>query len=107
MAPRVPRRAPDDERLRSTESASRSSIFADPVHLRARSDNWLLSPLAPYERSGDVPNVVFPCGGNVVDGRLRLYYGAADTCVALATAKVSDLLDLLLSSDRSTRPGAP
>jgi beta-1,4-mannooligosaccharide/beta-1,4-mannosyl-N-acetylglucosamine phosphorylase len=43
----------------------------------------------------------------VVDDTLRLYYGAADTCIGLATAKVSDLLDLLLSSEPSTRPGAP
>ena len=81
--------------------------LADPVRLRARADHWLLSPTAPYERTGDVPNVVFPCGGVVVDDTLRLYYGAADTCIGLATAKVSDLLDLLLSSDPSTRPGAP
>ena len=80
--------------------------LADPVHLRARADHWLLSPAAPYERMGDVPNVVFPCGGVVNDGMLRLYYGAADTCIGLATAKVSDLLDLLLSADPSTRPGA-
>jgi len=78
----------------------------DPVRLRARADHWMLSPSAPYERSGDVPNVVFPCGGVVVDDRLRLYYGAADTCIGLATARVSDLLDLLLA-DPSTRPGAP
>ncbi len=79
----------------------------DPVRLRARADNWLLSPTTDYERIGDVPNVVFPCGGVVVDGVLRLYYGAADTCIGLATAKVSDLLDLLLNSEPSTRPGAP
>ncbi len=75
--------------------------LADPVHVRARADHWLLSPTAPYERVGDVPNVVFPCGGVVMDGTLRLYYGAADTCIGLATAKVSDLLDLLLSADPS------
>ena len=41
--------------------------------------------------------------------RCASYYGAADTCIGLATAKVTDLLDLLLSADpsKSTRPGAP
>jgi predicted GH43/DUF377 family glycosyl hydrolase len=68
----------------------------DPLQVRARTDDWLMSPVAPYERIGDVPNVVFPCGA-VVDGDvLRVYYGAADTSVALATASISELLEVLL-----------
>jgi predicted GH43/DUF377 family glycosyl hydrolase len=45
----------------------------------------------------DVNGVVFPCGW-VLDkatGVIRLYYGGADTCVALATAQLSDLLSFL------------
>ena len=39
-----------------------------------------------YERSGDVPNVVFPCAMlcDARTGRLAIYYGAADTVTALA-----------------------
>ena len=35
-------------------------------------------PLAPYEREGDVPNTVFPCGlvHDEASGEIRLYYGA-------------------------------
>jgi predicted GH43/DUF377 family glycosyl hydrolase len=53
-----------------------------------------MGPAAPYERVGDVSKVVFP-NGWVVDeaqDQVMLYYGAADTVVALATAKLSDLL---------------
>jgi beta-1,4-mannooligosaccharide/beta-1,4-mannosyl-N-acetylglucosamine phosphorylase len=42
-----------------------------------------------------VPNVVFPCAA-LVDGgsgRMAIYYGAADTVVALAFANVADLVD--------------
>ena len=48
---------------------------------------WVLGPRAAT-RSGDVPNVVFPCGlvHHEETDRLRLYYGAADTCIGLATA---------------------
>jgi predicted GH43/DUF377 family glycosyl hydrolase len=51
----------------------------------------------PYEQRGDVNNVVFPCGYTLApDGdTLRLYYGAADTSIALATASVRRLLDWL------------
>lgn len=69
----------------------------DPFRVIRRSGPWLLSPSAPYERAGDVPNVVFPCGV-IYDAdldRLRLYYGAADTCVAVATCSLSDLLQWL------------
>ena len=70
-------------------------------------DHWLLSPTTDVRAIGDVPNVVFPCGGVVVDGALRLYYGAADTCIGSGNGEGVGLLDLLLSSEPSTRPGAP
>ena len=49
---------------------------------------------APYERVGDVGNVVFPCGWVLDDDgdTLRIYYGAADTSVGVATASVEALL---------------
>jgi beta-1,4-mannooligosaccharide/beta-1,4-mannosyl-N-acetylglucosamine phosphorylase len=42
-----------------------------------------------------VPNVVFPCAAMVdaATGRLAIYYGAADTVVALAFAKIDELVD--------------
>jgi len=67
----------------------------DPTRVRARSDEWLLGPEALYERIGDVPNVVFPCGWLVRDGVVHLYYGGADTSVCLATAPLADLLAAL------------
>lgn len=72
----------------------------DPTQVIARLPQWAMSPLAPYERSGDVPNVVFPCGA-VLDeetSAVRLYYGAADTSICLATARLDDLLEAVLST---------
>ena len=47
---------------------------------------------------GDVPGVVFPCGLVHVPetDELRLYYGAADTCIAMATASLSEVLAFVL-----------
>ncbi len=67
----------------------------DPTRLLARGHEWLLAPEADYERVGDVPNVVFPCGWIVRDGVVHLYYGGADSCVCLATAPLADLLATL------------
>ncbi len=64
-----------------------------------RTAHWLMSPEAAYERVGDVTNVVFPCGATVTPkGELRLYYGAADTTVCVATSTVAALLDVLQNS---------
>lgn len=66
----------------------------DPTIVLRRSDEWVLGPATSYERAGDVNQVVFPCGWTVDEGadRLHLYYGAADTSVAVATATWSDVL---------------
>jgi len=71
----------------------------DPRILRERGDEWVFGPLESYERTGDVGDVVFPCGAthNPETDELRIYYGAADTSIALATAKLADLLDWLLN----------
>ena len=73
----------------------------DPRTVLRRTDEWVFGPIAPYEMTGDVGRVVFPCGW-VVDepsDRLQLYYGAADSVVATATARLSEVLAVV----RSTR----
>jgi predicted GH43/DUF377 family glycosyl hydrolase len=62
-----------------------------------RGDCWMFGPEAPYERGGDVSDVVFPCGQTIAaDGdTIHLYYGAADSCMALATGSIRTLLTWL------------
>jgi predicted GH43/DUF377 family glycosyl hydrolase len=69
-----------------------------------RGDSWMFGPEAPYERNGDVHDVVFPCGQIIdADGdTIRLYYGAADSCVAMATGSIVALLAWL---DKHSSPG--
>ena len=65
-----------------------------PERCLIRGDSWIFGPEAPYERRGDVENVVFPCGFTLgADGdTLNVYYGAADTCIALATGSIQAML---------------
>lgn len=75
----------------------------DPSRLVARGRNNILEPRRSWELTGQVPNVVFPTGITVdaldadgyarPDGNVRLYYGAADTCVGLAETSVASLID--------------
>jgi predicted GH43/DUF377 family glycosyl hydrolase len=74
----------------------------DPTKVLARGNEWVFGPSAPYEVSGDVGNVVFPCGWILEDDgdTIRMYYGAADTSIALATASLRALLDHLRRHSR-------
>jgi len=71
-----------------------------PWKVLRRSDEWVLGPSATYERIGDVSGVVFPSGAIVhkETDQINLYYGAADSAIAVATAKFSDCIDYLMSS---------
>lgn len=62
-----------------------------------RGDSWMFGPETPYERGGDVGDVVFPCGQTIgADGdTIHLYYGAADSCMAMATGSIRCLLSWL------------
>jgi len=74
----------------------------DPTRVVARTRRNVLEPREPWELTGQVPNVVFPSGWTVEgvtgpeiaadDARVRVYYGAADTCVGLAETTVGALV---------------
>ena len=66
----------------------------DPVKVIGYTPHFIFGPSAAYERTGDVSNVVFPCGIIQEGVRIKMYYGAADTCIALAEADLSDILRL-------------
>jgi predicted GH43/DUF377 family glycosyl hydrolase len=67
----------------------------DPTRLTHRTDEWVFGPREPYEREGDVDDVVFPCGWIRDGDTIRMYYGAADLSIALATASLEKLLDFV------------
>jgi predicted GH43/DUF377 family glycosyl hydrolase len=66
----------------------------NPAICLQRGDSWMFGPEAPYERVGDVHDVVFPCGQTIgEDGdTINVYYGAADSSIALATGSIRRLL---------------
>ena len=68
----------------------------------------MLGPTEQYELTGNVPGVVFPSGltHHADTDELRLYYGAANTCIAMATAQLTDVLAHLLVDHTSQTPDA-
>jgi len=68
----------------------------DPRKILARSAQPILEPLEPFERTGLFNETIFSCGHVVLaDGRIRLYYGAADSVVAAADFDVRDIVNSL------------
>ncbi len=67
----------------------------EPWRVVGRAAEAILSPLAPEDFRGNVGNVVFTCGAILEDdGELKVYYGAADHVMCLATAPVEDVIAL-------------
>jgi beta-1,2-mannobiose phosphorylase / 1,2-beta-oligomannan phosphorylase len=72
----------------------------DPSKIIGRSKTPILEPKEPYEKFGDVNNVVFPTGACIVDNdKLFIYYGGADKVCCLATADLNYLLDRILKCE--------
>ncbi|WP_182188182.1 glycosidase [Pectinatus frisingensis] len=71
----------------------------NPLKVLHRSDEWVFGPQEYYEKEGDVRDIVFPCGWllNPNDNKIKMYYGAADTCIALATASLDEILSYIES----------
>ena len=70
--------------------------YEDPTKIIGKANSYILCPDADYEFMGRVPNVVFACGAiaDFEQDRLRVYYGGADTCIALATGSISEIIDI-------------
>ena len=66
----------------------------NPSKVLYRTRDYLLTPEKEYETTGFVPNVAFPCATlqDAETGRIAIYYGAADTYVAVAYAQVDELV---------------
>ncbi len=69
----------------------------DPTKIIARTDEPLLEPETKYEKEGQIPNVVFPCGAVIIKNKIFVYYGGGDSVTGVATINVNKLLRFLES----------
>jgi predicted GH43/DUF377 family glycosyl hydrolase len=65
-----------------------------PWRVIGKSREPILSPEFAFERTGDVPNVVFSTGWIIEpDGRVKIYYSGADMNICLAKTTVAELIE--------------
>ena len=69
--------------------------YDNPLLVTGRLHEPLFSPTEEWEKSGFVSNVVFPTGTAIFSDKLYIYYGAADTRVAVAEVKIEELVQEL------------
>ncbi len=85
----------------STARYSLGAVLLDlenPRQIVGRMDDYLITPETDYEHMGRTPDVIFTCGA-IADRekrKLRVYYGGADTCIALAEGDLDAIIDACL-----------
>ena len=80
----------------------------NPSIVKYRCKNFLLTPEEAYEETGFVPNVTFPCATihDAATGRIALYYGAADSYVALAFTTAEEIITYIKENSALTAEDA-
>ena len=74
-----------------------------PSKVLYRSSDAILPPEMPYETTGFVDNVIFPCAAltDADTGRIAIYYGCADTHTGICFTEINKLLDFVKKTDNA------
>ena len=64
-----------------------------PGEVIARTRDPIFEPESIYEKEGDVANVVFSCGHELVNNTLYIFYGGGDKVTGAATVDINKLLE--------------
>lgn len=71
----------------------------DPTILLSRLVSPIFEPQESYEKTGQVNNVVFPCGATLQGDKIYIYYGGGDSVVGVATCSLTEIVELLLPKE--------
>jgi len=69
---------------------------SDPEKVLYRAKEPLLEPNSYFEKNGFKPGIIYSCGANVIDNKLFVYYGGADSVICVATIELDKLLNNLV-----------
>jgi len=67
----------------------------NPSEVIARSRQPIIRPEMDYEIGGFLDRIIFTCGVLYEQGKVKIYYGAADTSIAYAEAGLDDIIKTL------------
>ncbi len=64
-------------------------------HFSAITPFYIMEPREVYEIYGDRPYVVFPCGAGILNDKIYLSYGGADSVIGIAEMDLGELMNVL------------
>jgi predicted GH43/DUF377 family glycosyl hydrolase len=69
----------------------------NPEIVTHRTKEFIMAPQEKNDFMGDVGGAIFPCGWRVHDdGKIKLYYGAADSVICCAESTLKDVINRVL-----------
>jgi beta-1,2-mannobiose phosphorylase / 1,2-beta-oligomannan phosphorylase len=74
----------------------------NPAKVLHRSIKPILEPNEWYENEGYKAGVAYPCGAVILNEKLHVYYGGADSVTCVATAPIDEFLDHLKTTEEAT-----
>ncbi len=75
-----------------------SILMNEDMEITAVTPYYIMEPKEIYEIYGDRPFTVFPCGAQLVDDKLLISYGAADSAIGIGEIDISELMTILDSN---------
>ncbi len=75
-----------------------AALLNEKGEITAVTPHYIMEPRENYEVYGDRPFTVFPCGAQIVDDKLLISYGAADSAIGIGEVDVSELMSILDSN---------
>ena len=70
-------------------------LMNEDLEVVSVSPYYIMEPREIYEVYGDRPYTIFPCGAELIDDRIIVSYGAADSAVGLGEIKVDEIMTIL------------
>ncbi len=73
-------------------------LMDEELRITAITPYYIMEPKEIYEVYGDRPFTVFPCGAQLLDDKLLISYGAADSAIGIGEVDLSELMAILDSN---------
>jgi predicted GH43/DUF377 family glycosyl hydrolase len=73
-------------------------LMNDKAEVAAVTPHYIMEPKENYEIYGDRPFTVFPCGAQLIDDKLVISYGAADSAIGIGEIDITEIMSILDSN---------
>lgn len=70
-------------------------LMDEDLNVVSVTPHYIMEPREIYEVYGDRPYTIFPCGAEIVDDKIIISYGAADSAVGLGEIKIDEIMSEL------------